>query len=162
MSINIFIPGQPQGKGRARSRIVKSKTGKQFTSHYTPAKTRSYENHIRACAIDAVGVNHKPTDQPVKLTLSMTYQIPLSWPLWKRMAALNGEVMPTVKPDADNVEKAVKDGLNKIAWIDDCQVVACYKTKLYGEQAGIRATIEIIKALPAQIGRKPAPCMEKV
>ena len=69
--------------------------------------------------------------------------------------ALDGDIKPTVKPDADNVEKAVKDALNGVVWVDDCQVVNCEKEKFYSTKPGVHAVIETVRAHPAQITRKP-------
>ena len=143
--IKIFIPGQPQGKGRARSRIVTNKaTGHQFTAHHTPTKTRQYEDKIRSHAI-GVMQNSKPLNCPISLELEMVFEVPKSWPKWKTALALSGQIMPTVKPDSDNIEKAVMDGFNGVVWKDDCLVVHCNKVKIYGERAGIRAEIYQIK-----------------
>ena len=46
------------------------------------------------------------------LDLVISYEIPKAWPKWKLTAAQDGLIVPTVKPDADNVAKAVKDALN--------------------------------------------------
>src|SRR5690606_17037782 len=115
------IPGQPQGKARARSRIIKSKrTGQQFVSHYTPADTRRNELTIRTLAVAAMR-GRPPMPGPVRLELLIAFEVPKSWPKWKTEMALAGQIAPTVKPDSDNVEKSVKDALNGVAWVDDCQ-----------------------------------------
>lgn len=43
----------------------------------------------------------------------------------------SGELRPTSKPDVDNYVKGVKDGLNKIIWQDDSQVVGLTVRKFY-------------------------------
>lgn len=45
---------------------------------------------------------------------------------------LDGKIRPTKKPDWDNIGKIVTDALNKIAYRDDSQVVACRVEKWYG------------------------------
>lgn len=152
--IRFFIPGQPQGKERARSRIVKTKSGKQFTTHYTPKKTRENEARISKYAMAAMG-GAGPLEGPVRLTLRMGFEIPKSWPQWKREKALMGEIAPTVKPDSDNVEKSIKDGLNGIVWADDCQVIECEKVKFYTAMPGVLVSVrEIVDVYPAQVARK--------
>lgn len=42
-----------------------------------------------------------------------------------------GELRPTTKPDVDNYVKGVKDGLNKVIWQDDSQVVNLTVRKFY-------------------------------
>lgn len=49
---------------------------------------------------------------------------------------------PTVKPDGDNLLKAVKDALNGIMWVDDAQVIECQFFKFYDWTAR-RGRIEI-------------------
>ncbi|WP_419958273.1 RusA family crossover junction endodeoxyribonuclease [Psychrobacillus psychrotolerans] len=42
-----------------------------------------------------------------------------------------GELRPTTKPDIDNYVKGVRDGLNKVIWQDDSQVVNLTVRKFY-------------------------------
>lgn len=42
-----------------------------------------------------------------------------------------GKPRPTSKPDVDNYVKGVKDGLNKLIWQDDSQVVDLTVRKFY-------------------------------
>jgi len=151
--IKFHVPGKPQGKGRARSFLMKN--GK--IGHHTPDKTRTYEGMIRTLGMQATA-GAKPSEQPIALTLTIVMPITASWPAWKRELAQSGELLPTTKPDADNVEKAVKDALNGVVWRDDAQVVSCDKNKFY-ERSGLTVGIYIeargIDAHPAQIKRKP-------
>jgi Holliday junction resolvase RusA-like endonuclease len=48
--------------------------------------------------------------------------VPASWSGKKQRMALAGEVLPTSKPDVDNVVKAVFDGMNGVLWRDDVLV----------------------------------------
>lgn len=148
--ILIVVPGHPVGKGRARS--ARLPNGR--TIHYTPEKTRTWEGIARSLAMDAVN-GRAPLDCPVRLSLIITHAVPDSWPNWKRELALAGRIEPTVKPDADNVEKAVKDALNGVAWKDDCQVVSGTKEKLYGEQPGVRILVSARETMPAQVKHRP-------
>nr|WP_082786584.1 RusA family crossover junction endodeoxyribonuclease [Sporosarcina psychrophila] len=43
----------------------------------------------------------------------------------------SGELRPTTKPDVDNYVKAIKDGLIKVIWQDDSQVVDLKVRKFY-------------------------------
>lgn len=153
-ALKVFIPGLPQGKGRARSRVVHA-GGRAFATHYTPAKTRAYEGviaHAGAAAMNGAA----PMTCPVLLHFVAILPVPQSWPAWKREAALAGGVMPTTKPDMDNVEKALLDGFNEVIWKDDVQVVDCTKSKRYGEVPGISVTITRHVAQSAQDARKGA------
>ena len=146
--LKIFIPGKPQGKERARSSFRYGKT-----HHYTPKKTKNYESMIASIAKSGMG-GKSPTGNPVLLGLDMIYPIPASWPQWKVEAALDGVIVPTVKPDSDNVEKAIKDALNGVAWVDDCQVVTTVKSKVYGEEPGVTVEVMQIGKVPANIKTK--------
>lgn len=152
--ILIRVPGHPQGKGRARSRIIKQGRRAGSIGHYTPEQTRSYESLIRVYAMQAMG-RKQPFDSPVALDMVAIFAVPPSWPAWKRQLALQGEIAPTVKPDMDNIKKAVKDALNGIVWLDDCYVTAGVETKQYGEQAAVVLHIRSTGQHPAQLKTKP-------
>jgi Holliday junction resolvase RusA-like endonuclease len=54
-----------------------------------------------------------------------------------------GLVVPTVKPDADNVAKIVLDALNGSAFCDDAQVVHLQVLKRYAEEPGVKVRITV-------------------
>lgn len=157
--IIIDVPGDPVAKGRARSAFrgfATTATGKKraVIGHYTPAKTRTWEGIARSLAMDAMR-GRPPLDGPLAVHIHIVLRIPESWPQWKKDLAKTSTIWPTVKPDSDNVEKAVKDALNGVAWGDDCQVVATTKLKFYGASPRVRIKIEPIAGHSAQIKTRP-------
>lgn len=165
--IEFHVPGEPQGKGRARATVATNKatgqvlrdkkSGRAIINHYTPEKTVAYESLIRVLAMQAgAQVRANPPDGPVELVIEVRRSIPDSWPTWKREAALAGQIRPTTKPDNDNVEKAVKDGCNGVLWKDDCQIVEDRKRALYvADNVGVAVTVRYLDAHPAQVKARP-------
>ncbi len=147
--VRFVIPGEPKGKGRHRSRIAKMGDGRQFVANYTPKDTVEYENLVRMAAGQAMA-GRPPTMNPVIVWLVATCTVPASWSQKKRRAALIGDVMPTGKPDLDNVEKAVMDGMNKIVFRDDAQACRVVKGKQYGETPGVSVWVVEMQARPAR------------
>ena len=47
----------------------------------------------------------------------------------------------TQRPDVDNLEKAILDGLNKTAFVDDCQVVEMKSKKVFSDTDKILITV---------------------
>ena len=130
--ITFCVPGQPQGKGRARS----TKSGR----HYTPAKTVAYERLIAQCAAEAMG-DWQVITGPAECHVIAVFGVPASWSKKRREAALQWVDYPTVKPDGDNIAKAVKDALNGLVWIDDSQVVDLRVKKVYGSWPRLDVTV---------------------
>ena len=114
--IKFTIPGEPQGKARAR-------TGKGFS--YTPEKTVNYEALIKQIyTYEAEGNKvYYPKEKAVELSIKAYYSIPKSATKGKLLDMKYNIVRPCKKPDADNVLKIVCDALNKIAYDDDTQIV---------------------------------------
>ncbi|WP_445477389.1 RusA family crossover junction endodeoxyribonuclease [Lysinibacillus irui] len=54
----------------------------------------------------------------------------------------SGELLPTTKPDLDNLIKGIKDGCNKVIWHDDPQIVEMNVRRFYSEQPRAEVTIE--------------------
>lgn len=153
--ICFIVPGKPIGKGRARSFMYKSKrTGKLAIGHHTPEQTRTWEGIAKSLAIDAMN-GRIPLDGPVELKLDILFDIPSGWPEWKKELARGGCLYPTVKPDKDNIEKAVKDALNGVVWKDDCQVVFGSQMKRYGVAAGVLIQVKPVPGYAAQQKTKP-------
>ncbi len=134
-TITFTIPGEPVAKGRARSFVRNG-----HIAHYTPGKTARYENLVRLVAQQAIG-EKAPIECAVALVVRAFFSIPTSWSLKKQRAAVIGEVMPTKRPDLDNIIKAIKDGANGVAWKDDSQVIDVRASKRYGTP---RVEVEIL------------------
>jgi Holliday junction resolvase RusA-like endonuclease len=135
MPIEIRVPGQPQGKGRARF----ARQGR-FVRAYTPTKTVAYEGLIALAAEQVVG-NRGQISGPVDLRIAAVFQIPKSWSKKRRLEASLAPEWHTGKPDSDNIMKAVGDGLNGIVWKDDSQIARCSLSKVYGETPGLLVTV---------------------
>lgn len=131
IGVSFTVPGEPQGKGRAK--IVKIGG---FSRMATPQKTVAYEGLI-AHAAQAAMAGAGPLECACQVQLSITVGVPASWSKKKQAAALLGEVLPTKKPDTDNVVKAVFDGMNGVVWRDDVQAVDLFVRKRYGSSPGV-------------------------
>lgn len=153
-AVSFRIPGTPVGKARARATVRGFKDGRPIIGHHTPQKTRTWEGVAATMAMQAMA-GTPPMAGPLRLELQIVLPVPTSWPGWKRALALAGEIRPTVKPDADNVEKAAKDALNGVVWADDVQVVEGAKHKVYGLEPGVTVTVTPLSAHAAQLTRKP-------
>ena len=124
--VSFTVPGEPIGKGRPRAT-----TRAGHAALYTPKKTANYESLIAHAAHQAMA-GAAPVEFACQVQLSITVGVPASWSKKKQAAALAGQVLPTKKPDTDNVVKAVFDGMNGVVWRDDVQAVDLFVRKRYG------------------------------
>ena len=58
---------------------------------------------------------------------------------------LNNEIYPTIKSDTDNIAKSILDSLNKIAYLDDKQVVDLRVRKQYAEVPSVSVWISEVE-----------------
>lgn len=123
--IEFSVPGQPQGKGRAR---VSTHGG--FARAYTPEKTAAYENLIKLSCVDRMK-DLQPLKGAIKISITAFYAMPKAFSRKKSKSALLGEIRPQTKPDLDNIVKVVCDALNKIAYADDKDIVEVHARKYY-------------------------------
>ncbi len=158
--VDIFIEGQPHGKERARSRIVKARSGRPYATHYTPSKTRNEERRIAALGAEAMA-GHEPTANPVVLFVDVGFQISKSWPEWKKQEAYADRIKPTGKPDLSNILKSIEDGLNGIVFVDDSQIISVSMSKRYSRSVGVTVIIKEAVGIPCSIKTK-AESMEAV
>lgn len=137
--ISFTVPGTPVGKGRPK---VSSRGGK-FAQLYTPEKTANYEGLVAHTGQAAM--NSRPLIAgAVSVKMDIRLPVPASWSKRKQLMALDGQVFAKKKPDIDNVEKAIFDGLNGVVWNDDVQVVEVVKRKRYGSAPGVLVVIREI------------------
>ena len=116
--------GEATAKGRPR-------LGKHGV--YTPNKTKTYERWIRICFQNEYPA-FEPLETPISLLITVWKKIPKSTSKKRRQEMLLGEMLPTTKPDVDNIAKSICDALNGFAYKDDSQVCSLVIQKLYAEE----------------------------
>lgn len=131
--LRFVVPGRPRGKGRHRSRWTGS-----FVQTYPDVKTVSYENLVK---LEYERTGGKLIEGPVGVAILVIYGIPKSASKKMREDMLNGDILPSTKPDADNVAKAVLDGLNGVAYADDTHVTREICDRRYGEVPRVEVTV---------------------
>lgn len=144
IAVRFTVPGAPVGKGRPKV----STRGGAFARMYTPEKTANYEGLV-AHAGHAAMAGRALIEGAVSVVMDIRLEVPASWSKKKQARALAGHEMPTKKPDIDNVEKAIFDGLNGVVWKDDVQVVDVCKRKRYAEAPGVTVEIEELEGSAA-------------
>ena len=133
--VTFTIPGRPFAKQRHR---VGSFGGKARA--FNTKDNERFEDVVRSVAASLFPV---PIEGPVRLTVEAVFAPAESWSKKKRAGALGQP--HTQKPDLDNVAKAAKDGLNRIAWHDDSQVAALSMRKVWGPVAQTIVTVEAMQ-----------------
>lgn len=125
----------PVAKGRPRMAVVK---GKPIV--YTPSKTRGFEAKVAAMA-------QQHFKQPLKgpISVSLTFLLPRPKTLMRRKDP-DGEIPHISRPDLENLEKSILDGLNGIAFLDDRQVYRKHSEKMYHDKEGSPKIIVKVEA----------------
>ncbi len=141
MRVEFTIPGEPQGKARART--VRNKYTGAIMS-YTPERTVVYEKMIALAYKQKTAENFGAN--PVVVSIYAYHSIPKSWSNRKKTDAVNGLIRPTKKPDADNIAKIVCDALNGISYRDDSQIVNLFVHKFYSHVPRVEVEIFDINA----------------
>ena len=133
--------GEIKGKGRPRFRNA----GK-FIQTYTDANTRNYEMSIKEAYLQQSGnEKYMNSEVPLKMRLLVFQQIPKSVSGKKHRAMESGVILPTKKPDCDNILKSVLDSLNQVAFYDDTQIVELSVQKWYSDMPRLEVEIEPLR-----------------
>ncbi|MBG7616496.1 RusA family crossover junction endodeoxyribonuclease [Brevundimonas sp. BAL450] len=120
---------------------------------YTPKKTADYETAIGYAAKAAMLRSGEPlaVEEAVVVDI-LVERAPLkSWSRKKAAAMLGTPI--TGKPDIDNLAKAILDGMNGIAFLDDAQVAGLVFWRRWS--AVDRITVKVT-AIEADEGREAA------
>jgi len=131
LSYNLFVVGIPKAQPRPRM----TKTGHV----YTPDSAKDWKESIAA---ECISHRQPVIEQPVKLTVCFYLPVPKSANL------KNVFYYPhTVKPDADNLLKAVMDAMTEASvWADDALVYSSCAEKWYClGKCGARIIVEVIE-----------------
>ena len=129
--LEFVIPGVPMAWARART---------NGTTHFTAAPQRAYKRAAGLLAARAMA-GRPGFVGAVAIALVAVFEPPASWSKKARAAALAGEVVPTVKPDWDNLGKLVSDAMNAVVYKDDAQIFEAHISKRYGEVARVEVAV---------------------
>lgn len=132
--VDLVVPGKPMGKQRVRV------TRKGIA--YTPKKTVNYETLIKYLYIEKYG--DKVLEGPIRAIITAYMFIPKSTSKKRRKKMLEGKILPTKKPDWDNIGKITTDALSGIAYRDDNQIVDGRVVKQYGETPCVQIVLKSI------------------
>jgi len=130
--MTIIIPGHP--KGKARPRVTRNGT-------YTPESTKSYEDYVRWMYRSQCDNEHYGKGVPLTIIITAFFPIPKSATKQQRADMLLGKVLPTKKPDIDNICKIITDALNGYAYHDDAQIVTAHIDKRYADKPRVTVMI---------------------
>ena len=113
-SYKIIIPGEPYGMPRPRFAM---RTG----AVYTPSEAKAYKRKV--AGIWKVATHGETFHGLVQVDYIAYFQIPKSATKSAQEAMRDGTRLPNRKPDGDNIEKIIWDGLMEgRAFEDDKQV----------------------------------------
>lgn len=142
MAISFTIPGKPFAKKRHRIGISHG-----HARAFNDPDNVSFEEKVAGIARPFFTGHNSgqltPLTGPVKINIVAVFEMPKSWSNKKRLA-MNGQPHCS-KPDRDNVDKAICDGLNRIAWVDDAQVADGRTVKKWGLSSFTFVKIEAIE-----------------
>lgn len=131
MIISLSLPIAPVAWGRV-------KRGR-FGQAYVPEKTRAFKRQVATLARAA----HPGPPLTGPIGLEMTFVLPRPKRAPKRV------VLPAVRPDLDNFQKAILDSLNGILFADDGQVCILAARKVYGRPSRIEVRAWAIGSMDA-------------
>ena len=134
-TITMDLPFEPMPKLRPRFSIHH---GRVLT--HTPPKTKEFETMVA----EYYRLAHSYTfeqHKPITVSIDFCLSVPASTSKKRKADMISGVIKHTVKPDIDNLTKAMLDALNGIAWYDDAQITMLHVSKSYAETPHIMIAI---------------------
>ncbi len=136
-SIKLCVPGEPQAKLRARW----SRRGT-----HTPQKTINYETYIK----QLFAIKYPDfvlSECALRIYIWIYVSIPASASKVKKQLMGTNSILPTKRPDYDNVAKTVCDALEKLAYKNDSQICEANIYKHYSDRPRLEIKIEELEEL---------------
>ena len=136
LKASFTIHGEPYGKGRP-----KFSTQGGFVRAITPEKTVNYETLVKLEYQQQCPGVFFDRSKTIGMRILCNKPIPKSTSKKKMLLMLAGVIRPGKKPDWDNAGKIICDALNKIAFLDDNQIVDARVIKRYSEVPSVEVEI---------------------
>lgn len=135
MELTFNVPGEPRGKGRPRFSNGRA---------YTDSETRAYEEKIVAYYRKAHAAARAPDSAFICVDVVAYFPIPKS-ATKAQIAGMAGKtILPSRKPDVDNILKVVLDALNGVAYKDDARVYRTSCVKFYSVEPRLEVAIKAV------------------
>lgn len=130
--IEFTVKGLPVAKGRPR--VTRYGT-------YTPRKTKDYEKLVQYSFKNQY--KGQALQGALKIRIDFYMYIPKNTSKKRRKLKNDKEILPTKRPDFDNLTKSITDALNGLAFEDDNQIAEAHIYKYYSDEP--RAVVKIEK-----------------
>ena len=145
MNLHFTINTTPIGQARPKHSTIRCKNGRTISTTYKSATQRANENTLEALL--APYVPETPIVGPVALHFVAYLPMPASTSQKRKEAMWRGEILPTKKPDIDNVAKFLCDAMTRLQfWKDDKQVCKIFCSKEFDTHGHWDVTIEELAA----------------
>lgn len=156
--ISFVIPGEPFGKMAMKTALIGG-----HARAYSPKQNNFYMDRIINIINQLEEIKNSEEvlfsrEVPVKITIKAYFKIPDSHYKFYRkenvsrygkigQEMLAGVVLPTKKPDLDNISKVICDGISHHGgvWFDDSQVVEEYLSKEYSNSPRVEVIVERLR-----------------
>ena len=133
--MDIIILGEPVPQGRPRARRAGN-----FIQMYDPPKSKQYKKIVSEVAKKQW--KHGILEGALEVKLDIYRPIPKSVSKKRRKEKESKTIRPIVRPDVDNYAKSVLDGLDKIVWQDDSQIVSLITNKYYSDNPRVEISVK--------------------
>lgn len=154
-SLLFFVPGLPVAQPR-----IKATLRNERVFIYTPHSADAWKVTVATTAMQAWGLAD-PWDGPVWVGVNFYLPRPKSHfrsGKYAHMLKPSAPWAPVVKPDGDNLEKAIWDALSGVAFHDDKQICGWGGEKAYlqdpDEEPGVQ--VHVLRMGPDGVIRDPA------
>lgn len=137
MTVMFTVDGEPQGKARPRFSTANGRV-----RAITPKNTVKYENSVKWAYKKNCGTQRFEDNASLNVKITAYYGIPQSKTNSKKERMRANAILPTKKPDCDNVAKAILDALNQLAYKDDAQVAELTVLKRYSDKPRVEVIIQ--------------------
>lgn len=132
-----------------RLKAVAKERPRKSGHFYTPKKTQDFEKEIAK-------ITRKFMDRPMTGGLSIKIRIIEAMPKTvkndpRKLLLARARLLLPTRGDLDNKIKAITDGLNGVAYIDDGQISNIIASRRYGDEDLIAVTIRQIALSPQQV-----------
>lgn len=104
----------------------------KFTTRVDTAEAKTFKQKAAVFAAQAMA-GRQPFDEPLIAEVT--------WVTLKPASYRKEENVPWKRPDLDNLNKALQDGIDGIVMVDDAQIVDLHLRKVFGDREQVEVSV---------------------